>query len=145
VLKPHFLLDSKFVPVSVCSILEIVRIVKISNSFFVLQSISLVQSGYSGPELFDKLTTSSGYLNKQGYCIGSQCKTFPIIVGETGSDLQDPRDLQFYESLRRYIKLEGDADDGRHTAIQNVFWWCFNANSGDTKGIVLDDWTTINW
>lgn len=86
-------------------------------------SIALVTSGYSGPELYNKLSTSAGYLSKKGYCVGSNCHQFPIIVGETGSDLKDPRDLQFYEGLRRYFKLEGDGDDGRHTAIDHVFWW----------------------
>lgn len=108
-------------------------------------SISLVSSGYSGVELYNKLSTSGGYLTKQGYCSGGTCHQFPIVVGETGSDLQDSRDLAFYESMRKYIKLEGDGDDGRHSAIPSVFWWAFNANSGDTKGVVLDDWTTINW
>lgn len=88
-----------------------------------LQSISLVSSGYSGPALYEKLSTSGGYLSKKGYCMGSNCHVFPIIVGETGSNLKDPRDLEFYESLRRYFKLAEDGDDGRHIAIDHVFWW----------------------
>lgn len=39
----------------------------------------------------------------------------------------------------------GDGDDGLHNTISNVFWWAWNANSGDTKGLVQDDWLTINW
>lgn len=96
-------------------------------------SVSLVSSGYSGVELYNKLSTSVGYLNKQGYCMGTNCHVFPILVGETGSDLQDPRDLAFYESLRKYLKLEGDANDGCHNAITNVMWWSYNANSGGKR------------
>ncbi len=39
----------------------------------------------------------------------------------------------------------GDGADGLHNAISNVFWWAWNANSGDTKGLVGDDWLTVNW
>lgn len=39
----------------------------------------------------------------------------------------------------------GDGNDGQHNTITNVFWWAWNANSGDTKGIVEQDWLTINW
>lgn len=39
----------------------------------------------------------------------------------------------------------GDGNDGQHNAIGNVFWWAWNANSGDTGGIVEQDWLTIHW
>lgn len=39
----------------------------------------------------------------------------------------------------------GAGKDGKHNAIGSVFWWAWNANSGDTGGIVEADWLTINW
>ena len=38
-----------------------------------------------------------------------------------------------------------EGNDGLHNKISNVFWWAWNANSGDTGGIVQQDWLTINW
>ena len=44
-----------------------------------------------------------------------------------------PQNLQ---QLTRYMKNQGDGKDGKHGAIQHWLWWAFNANSGDTGGIV---------
>ena len=30
-----------------------------------------------------------------------------------------------------------------HANLRNLFWWDWNANSGDTGGIVEDDWVTV--
>jgi hypothetical protein len=66
-------------------------------------------------------------------------------VGETGSKLQDPRDLAFYQSFKNYVTNTGDAVDGLHGPITSIIWWSWNANSGDTGGIVGDDWVTVNF
>ncbi len=50
-------------------------------------SVSLAQSGYSGAQLYQMLSNSLGYLNKQGYCYNGKCQKFPVILGETGFDL----------------------------------------------------------
>jgi hypothetical protein len=50
-------------------------------------------SGFQGPALYKRLSQSFGYLNKQGYCTGSNtvgapsgtCHVFPVILGEMGS------------------------------------------------------------
>ena len=57
----------------------------------------------------------------------------------------DPRDTQYYVTLNNYFKNQGEAADGLHNRINAYSWWCWNANSADTKGIVFDDWTSINW
>ena len=102
-------------------------------------SITHMTSGYSGQALIDTINLSVGYLNKQGYCYQGKCTTWPIIVGETGSSLQDPGDTQFYTTLQQYFQT----GDDKHNAISSVFWWAWNANSGDTKGLVLDDWEIL--
>lgn len=86
-------------------------------------SIALLKSGYTGPELWTTLTQTVGYLNGPGYCSGEKCHKFPIVVGETGSDLKDPRDFEFYDSLRQYFNNVGGAADGQHSVINSVFWW----------------------
>ncbi len=35
-----------------------------------------------------------------------------------------------------YINNVGNGADGLHNPITSWFWWCWNANSGDTGGIV---------
>ncbi|CAL8461251.1 g782 [Coccomyxa elongata] len=88
-------------------------------------SITHMTSGYSGQALIDTINLSVGYLNKQGYCYQGKCTTWPIIVGETGSSLQDPGDTQFYTTLQQYLQT----GDDKHNAISSVFWWAWNANS----------------
>ena len=32
-----------------------------------------------------------------------------------------------------------------HNPTPNMIWWAWNANSGDTGGIVMDNWKDVNW
>ncbi len=63
------------------------------------------------------------------------CQKFPILIGEFGSKLEVPRDLESLEDLARYLK----------GGNMGWFWWSWNANSGDTGGLVSDDWLHIEW
>ena len=55
----------------------------------------------------------------------------PLLIGEWGGFMREPN-LTWMKYLRKLIK------DNR---INHTFW-CFNSNSGDTGGLVLDDFTT---
>jgi cellulose 1,4-beta-cellobiosidase len=77
------------------------------------------------PGIWDK---SWGYLVKQ--------KVAPVLVGEFGSTLQDPKDTQWLKKLMSYL--------GTGTGGMNFTYWSWNPNSGDTGGILNDDWTTVN-
>lgn len=55
----------------------------------------------------------------------------PLLIGEWGGFMREPN-LTWMTYLRKLIK------DNR---INHTFW-CFNSNSGDTGGLVLDDFTT---
>ncbi len=55
----------------------------------------------------------------------------PLLIGEWGGFMTEPN-LTWMTCLRQFIK------DNR---INHTFW-CFNSNSGDTGGLVLDDFTT---
>ena len=64
-------------------------------------------------------------------------------AGETGSQVKSADDAAFYETLVAYLHNTGIGNDGKHNAIPHVFWWSWNANSGDTGGIVDDTWITV--
>jgi cellulase/cellobiase CelA1/aryl-phospho-beta-D-glucosidase BglC (GH1 family) len=70
----------------------------------------------------------------------------PVIVGEFGSKLQTVSDQQWMDKLTDY--MDGDFDlngsNDLDAGKKGISWtfWCFNPNSGDTGGIVADDWTT---
>ena len=61
---------------------------------------------------------------------------YTVIVGETGGKYGtgDPKDKTFQDALIAYLEQRG---------IYNLFYWCWNPNSGDTGGILKDDWTTV--
>ena len=61
---------------------------------------------------------------------------YTVIVGETGGKYGtgDPKDKVFQDSLISYLETRG---------IYNLFYWAWNANSGDTGGILQDDWKTV--
>jgi endoglucanase len=69
-----------------------------------------------------------------GYLIKDQ--TAPVLVGEFGSTLADPKDATWMRSLLTYL--------GTGTTGASFTYWSWNPNSGDTGGILNDDWTTIN-
>ncbi len=54
-------------------------------------------------------------------------------------------DVQSLTDLAAYLTCDSRGDDGRHERIGSWFYWCWNANSGDTGGLVRDDWTTLEW
>ena len=102
-------------------------------------------TGQSGQALWTTLSQAVGYLNQVGYCVGTNCHKFPIVMTETGSFLTDPRDLNFYNDLVPYIQNTGQGVDGQHSAFAGSVWWAWNNNALDTGGLVSDDWTSILW
>jgi endoglucanase len=55
----------------------------------------------------------------------------PIWIGEWGSKLDITKEVQWATTLRDYIS-------SKHLSWT---WWTFGPNSGDTGGILQDDWT----
>lgn len=58
-------------------------------------------------------------------------KTAPLLIGEWGGFMEDSN-LTWMKCIRKLIK---------ENHLNHTFW-CFNANSGDTGGLVEDDFTT---
>ena len=77
------------------------------------------------PSLWDRYW---GYIEKQGIA--------PVWVGEFGSRLQTQQDQQWFSSLVTYLG----------TGAHGISWtyWSWNPDSGDTGGILQDDWQTVN-
>jgi len=72
----------------------------------------------------------------------------PIYLGEFGTKRTDPKDIIWYEAITSY--LSGDFDNNGTIDIaagdEGISWtyWSWNPNSGDTGGILGDDWRTVN-
>jgi endoglucanase len=81
------------------------------------------------PAVWDKYW---GYLRKNG--------TAPVLLGEFGSRLATTSDQQWLSTLVSYLgsTSANGANDFSWT------FWSWNPNSGDTGGILNDDWTTVN-
>ncbi len=73
------------------------------------------------PEVWEQ---NWGYIAREGIA--------PVLVGEFGSRLEDPKDLAWFDAFIPYMQELG------------VSWtfWSLNPNSGDTGGILDDDWQT---
>jgi endoglucanase len=59
-----------------------------------------------------------------------------VVPGEFGGKYGegDPRDVRWQDALVDYLAGK---------AIRSAFYWSWNPNSGDTGGILRDDWTTV--
>ncbi|MBV8695413.1 MAG: cellulase family glycosylhydrolase, partial [Ktedonobacteraceae bacterium] len=69
-----------------------------------------------------------GYIQKQGIA--------PVWVGEFGTKLQTTADQQWLSSLVSYL--------GTGASGFNWTYWSWTPDSGDTGGILKDDWKTVD-
>lgn len=84
--------------------------------------------------------------NQNGFCIDcGVCHIFPIAVGEFGGRFQpnDPatnKDVATQLNIAAYLAKLGTG----LAAKPSWFYWDWNPNSGNTGGILQDDWRTID-
>jgi len=78
-----------------------------------------------GSDLTEVFRKHWGYLVEEGIA--------PVLIGEWGSRLEDELDLDWADALSAYLE----------THDIPWFWWSLNPNSGDTGGVLEDDWTTV--
>ena len=114
-------------------------------------------AGNKGSDLFERLTTSFGYLNKKGYCSekkGSEapCFVFPVILGETGTGFVDDRDWPAMVDLAQWSRATGRGADGKHGPISGVFWWAWGMGHEEEgrkvendMGLVDEAWHTVRF
>lgn len=82
------------------------------------------KSGYNYNSLYkDCWRDNWFYIQEEGIA--------PLLIGEWGGFMTEPN-LTWMTHLRKFIKTN---------KINHTFW-CFNANSGDTGGLVKDDFVT---
>ncbi|GIV75732.1 MAG: hypothetical protein KatS3mg050_0126 [Litorilinea sp.] len=68
---------------------------------------------------------------------GQFADDYPVVIGEFGGRYGhggDPRDRTWQDALVDYLVQKG---------IRSSFYWSWNANSGDTGGILQDDWNQV--
>jgi endoglucanase len=65
-----------------------------------------------------------GYIQREGIA--------PVFIGEFGTRLQTASDRQWLGTLVEYLRAHGFG----------FAFWSYNPDSGDTGGLVADDWTT---
>ncbi|MBX9789207.1 MAG: cellulase family glycosylhydrolase [Pirellulales bacterium] len=88
------------------------------------------------PAVWDK---NWGYLFRQNIA--------PVILGEFGSKLATTSDQQWFDKMTAYLggDLDGNGTNDLAAGQQGISWtyWSWNPNSGDTGGILADDWNTV--
>ncbi len=77
------------------------------------------------PGIWDKFW---GYIAKQNIA--------PVWLGEFGTTLADTSDQQWFSTITNYL--------GKGASGINWTFWSWNPDSGDTGGILKDDWITVN-
>lgn len=73
--------------------------------------------------------------------------TAPVLLGEFGSKFENPLDEPWMDTMLSYLSGDFDANGTNDLAVGDLgmsyTWWSWNPNSGDTGGILADDWTTV--
>lgn len=89
------------------------------------------QSYFSAPDYPNNLTgiwdRHWGYLKKNNIA--------PVLLGEFGTKLATASDQQWFNGIVAYL--------GTGVTGFNWTFWSWNPNSGDTGGILADDWNTV--
>lgn len=88
------------------------------------------QAWFDAPDYPDNLP--SVWDNFWGFL--ARQETAPVLLGEFGGKLETEEDRAWLRSLMAYLR---ERDIG-------WVWWSWNPNSGDTGGILKDDWVTVN-
>ena len=102
------------------------------------------QSWFSEPTYPKNLPTV--WNSNWGYIFQNQ--SAPVLVGEFGSTLAAASDQTWIKSLLSY--MNGDftlsGTNSLTSGQKGVSWtyWSLNPDSGDTGGILKDDWTTVD-
>lgn len=89
------------------------------------------------PAKFDQMW---GYIYKENIA--------PVYIGEFGTNLTDPKDAPWLEAITSYLggDLNNDGTSDIPAGKTGPSWtfWSWNPNSGDTGGILGNDWNSVN-
>ncbi|KAF6263154.1 glycoside hydrolase superfamily [Scenedesmus sp. NREL 46B-D3] len=107
---------------------------------------TITKSSWLGEALWKQSNTSFGYLQSTGYCLANGwCLKFPVLVGETGSAFTEQDDKTWLIDFADFANARGGARQYNRIPLAGWMWWAYNENSGDTGGIVHNDWQDFNW
>lgn len=85
-----------------------------------------------------------GYLNNTGFCLDDgTCHIFPISVGEFGGKF-DPTDPYYKQDVATNTNIATFIMTNNKNNPPNYFYWDWNPDSGNTNGILDNDWKTID-
>lgn len=89
--------------------------------------------------------TNVNNTSQSGFCLNGTCHIYPIAIGEFGGKF-DPADPYYAQDTATLINLATyltKLGTGKPTQ-PSWFYWDWNPNSGNTGGILKDDWATID-
>ena len=69
-------------------------------------SVTFANNGFSGPELWNRMSSSFGTLTTTGYTFNGVTRIFPVVIGETGSKFENAGDVKVRLSVLRNFKFE---------------------------------------
>eukprot|EP00884_Botryococcus_braunii_P014337 jgi/Botrbrau1/22904/Bobra.0065s0056.1 len=101
-------------------------------------SISGWTSAISGAPLWAMLRATVG----TGSLFG---KTFPLVVGETGSRLTLPQDVTWMRDFAMWMNNMGAAAESGRIPLRTWLWWAWSPTAADTGGIVKNNYIDIEW
>ncbi|NYZ22416.1 cellulase family glycosylhydrolase [Azospirillum oleiclasticum] len=106
-----------------------------------LYQMSWFNTGDFPNNLPAKLTESFGHLFKDNIA--------PILIGEFGGRFDDAQERAWINKFVQYVNgdLDGNGSKDIPAGDQGMSWtyWSWNPNSGDTGGILNDDWTSVDY
>lgn len=80
----------------------------------------------STPEYVSACTPPSPppHMQDPGFCHEGDCQRFPVVIGEMGSFLRNPMDLQQLQDMTAYARRQAPTDQPQyqHTPVSGWFW-----------------------
>eukprot|EP00878_Enallax_costatus_P023562 GHUV01025063.1.p1 GENE.GHUV01025063.1~~GHUV01025063.1.p1 ORF type:complete len:271 (+),score=63.78 GHUV01025063.1:645-1457(+) len=107
---------------------------------------TITKATFLGDSLWQQCQIAFGYLQTRGYCDSNgKFRVFPVVIGETGSFMTDSKDNQWLLDFADFVNARGGARAYNWQSAAGWLWWAYNENSGDTGGIVYNNWKALNW
>ncbi len=102
-------------------------------------------SVFAQPWFFDGSDLTQVFDEHWGYIFREDIA--PILLGEFGSRLETQVDRDWAEAIVGYLNGDLDGDGASDLAAgqsgMSWSWWSWNPNSGDTGGVLEDDWISV--
>ncbi|MEM9221274.1 MAG: cellulase family glycosylhydrolase [Pseudomonadota bacterium] len=91
---------------------------------------------FDGSDLYEVFRENWGFIHEEAIA--------PIFLGEFGSKLETDVDQAWADAIVKYLggDFDGDGTVEPGAEAMHFAWWSWNPNSGDTGGILQDDWRT---